>query len=550
VDLRKGDQFKDSEGDNWTIKNAYTREIEAATDHKYYQNALANTIDNIMHLRAASRAIHAIEQLRATPEWSAYTEHTGHGPGAGIGDNGGPPMIEEPVDKSNWKYPQMPLFRNDLMDPKLANLLDDFWGNREADGVANTLMKINDAAIGSMFLTPFPHTHNAAVHFWLQRSWDNFTPSGLKSLAVNGGRAMAEVWNQGPIYQELQRRGSGLLYGKIANRDFYADMLERTGTTLAPEETSAIEKIMGWGPGGLVQSLAYASAKGLWLSSDIMMVTRVMEEMNTHGLTMDAAIAKTERFMPNYRIPSEMLGSRAVQQTVMSRLTFMFQRYHYGMLKGIANMVNDTFRGTAEQKMHVAGSMLSAGILMMVMYPAVNDLLKKLTGTDLHIGPAGPLRLAEPLVSAGVKATSSLWSKETKDYYKDSPGFLGALSNTLSAAPVSKTLIETGLNRYNFSGRNVVEPADLAHGRTRRIIGQTAEHLAQNAVAPYSILRNITKNGESAASALTKFTFGLSEHTNDAEMRKQKALNWQERSANRRATKGGLGPIEKFFGDK
>jgi hypothetical protein len=69
-------------------------------------------------------------------------------------------------------------------------------------------------------------------------------------------------------------------------------------------------------------------------------------------------------------------------------------------------------------------------------------------------------------------------------------------------------------------------------------------------VSPYDALNEAVRKGESPAEAITKFTFGLSEHTNDAEMRKQKAMNWNAHSANRRAAKGGLGMIEKFFGDK
>jgi hypothetical protein len=287
------------------------------------------------------------------------------------------------------------------------------------------------------------------------------------------------------------------------------------------------------------------------MTSDMFMVQRVLELKNLHGMDTRAAIAEAERFMPNYRVPSEMFGSRSVQQVYTNPMAFEFSRYHWGVLKGLGNLAKDMAVGTMDQRSHAIGSAMAAGVLMLAVYPAMNELLQKVTGMkDLHLGPGGPLRLAEPLVAGAIKATSNLWSKETKDYYKNSPGMLDRMTSLLSIAPVAKGLAEIYPNKYSFSGRNIAEPGDVAKGRWGRVAGQEAEHAAQTMVAPYDALNAAVRNGESPAEAITKFTFGLSEHTNDQEMRKQKALHWNEHSANKRANKGGLGMIEKMMGGK
>ena len=534
--LKVGDQFA-ANGEPWFLKNAYTREVEAATGTKYYQNAMATTVDNIMHLRAAARAAYTVQMLRSSPEWTAYTM-----PGRSA--------LGQPIPEG-WRSPQMPMFRNDIMDPKMANIIDDFWGDRNASGLQTALEKINNFAVSSMFLTPVPHVHNVAVHAVIARSWDNFTPGGFKSLIMNGAEAMHEVWTQGKGYQDLMREGNGLLYGKVANQDFTSQMFKMTGMELSKdtESMSRFDKILSLPLGGFIKSIYSASARGLWMASDMFMMQRVLELKSLHGMDTRAAIAEAERLIPNYRAHPELVGDRGLAKAFYNPLLFKFTRYHVGVIEGMVNLAKDLAVGSAQQKWNATGSMVAAGVLMMQVYPAVNNMIQRVTGNkDIRLGPAGPLRLIDPLMQKMVAATKGQWSKETLDYYKENKGFLASLENMVSLAPVAQDGLETGLNRYNFTGRNVVEPTDYDNGNYRRVAGQTAEHQAQTMVAPYSILNNVLHKGESPQDAISKFAFGLSEHTNDQETAKLKALRWQNRGANKRANKGGLGAVEKFMG--
>ena len=67
-----GDKFK-LNGEEWTIRQAKTSEIEAGTDTRYYKNAMASTVKNIANLRSVARALNEIDRLKSTPEWAAYT---------------------------------------------------------------------------------------------------------------------------------------------------------------------------------------------------------------------------------------------------------------------------------------------------------------------------------------------------------------------------------------------------------------------------------------------------------------------------------------------
>ena len=117
----------------WTFEQARTHEIEAVTDLRYYKSAGANTIDNIVRLRQVVRAIHEVERLKSSPEWTAYARK--------IGERGIP---------HDWREPKMPLFRGWRVHPRLADVIDDFYGH-EPGSLNGKLAKNSRLSVVKMF---------------------------------------------------------------------------------------------------------------------------------------------------------------------------------------------------------------------------------------------------------------------------------------------------------------------------------------------------------------------------------------------------------------
>jgi len=451
---KPGDKFT-VDGEKWTVKQANTSEIEHATQGKvqYYKNAAASTAKNVMQLRAVVRAIHEVERLKQTPEWDAYTIKDR--PGANIPEG--------------WRRSEFPPYRGYYFEPKFANVIDDFWSHRKA-ALGEALAAINRFTVTSMFYSPVPHALNAGAHWVTARGWDWVTPKGMKSLAIDTARAVREVVTQGPEYQRMLREGSGLVYGSVANQEFYRMLLQTLGEDVKrqPAKWDPIARAMGVGPSDLVRMLYNVSSRALWATSDAFMLQRVFE-LQRKGMSTRAAIADAEKHIPNYRIPPEVLGSRTFALALKDPSLTAFSRYHYGQWKSYAHMAKDLAVGTPKQKFEAMGNILATAILGALVWPMINRGIQKLTGNqDLEIGPKGSLTIPTNIWDA--------WRGKPLDQ---------VVQGSITLSPVIKFGIEEFFNTDLFTKRNIREPGDWEAHRYGRTAAQTGEHAAQSLVSPY-----------------------------------------------------------------
>lgn len=536
----------------WTLEQARTHEIEANTDLKYYKNAAANTIDNIVRLRQVVRAIHEVERLKASPEWQAYARRMG-----------------EPGIPDNWREPRMPLFRGWRLEPRLADVIDDFYGH-ERGSLTEKLAKISRWSVGTMFWSPATHWANVGAHWFTARGWDHVTPQGMVSLAADGARAVREVIGRGPKYQQLLREGNGLLYASTSLHRFNEIMLKRLGEDVVrnPAKWDPIARVLGVGPSDLVKMIYEGSSRALWAGSDIMMMQRVLE-LERKGMSTREAITETERDIPPYRAHSEILGSRTAAQIYFNPVIAAFSRYHYGQMNSWANIAKDLTVGGKDplggsRRFQAVGKIMAVGFLMTVVVPIVNEQLKKAFGSKAHLPPRGSLTLPQPFVDA---AAQTKWAKEhfskaMLDYYNDDSDLLMTAENLLSLGPMFRGFVEAfPANRDLFTGRQVAETAEAsdalhdamkgkfkqAGGEAGRFVLQEAEHAGERLVSPFYSMSRILQGDKGLVKGMIEQALGVTEPNTGgiAKVRKREESEARYRRRHPRGPLEGLG--ERFL---
>jgi len=509
-----------SGGKRYEVGQANTREIEANTATRYYKNAAAATVKNTLQLRAVVRAQYELERLKSTPEFAKYARPVG---------------AERP---EGWRSPNMPMFSRYWMEPKLADVIDDFWGRRGQDGVLGALAKINRFAVNSLFYSPIPHAMNAAAHWVTARGWSNVTPTGYLSLALDGAKAIREVVTQGKEYQRMLREGSGLVYGSVANEEFYRSMLKSLGESVQrePFKWDPIAKALGVGPSDVVRMLYGASSRALWAASDMMMLQHVFE-LERRGLSAREAIRQAEKHIPNYRISPQVLGSRAIAQVLKDPNLTEFSRYHYGQIASIGHMAKDLAVGTPQEKFEAMGSILATGALMLWVWPLINEQIQRLSGDDkLELGPKG----------------STTIPSAVRDWWQGKKELSQVIQGSITLSPVIRMGIEEFFNRDMFTGKNIREPYDEQQHRLGRTAAQSAEHIAGNVVSPYGTAERgmIGRRPEGAAKELMKQGLGLRKTPQVYKGKSYQGTPAQQAAFRRAHPRGSIEEFEKWLENK
>jgi len=260
-----------------------------------------------------------------------------------------------------------------------------------------------------------------------------------------------------------------------------------------------------------------------------MMMQRVLE-LERKGLGARAAIREAEKHIPNYRIPTEVMGSREFSQILQEPAVTVFSRYHYGMFRSYANMLNDLFRGSPQEKFEAVGNMLALGLLTWVVYPQLDRAVKAATGEEsaekLRRGPAAIPNLVQHIYEGDESLTRLIGD------------------SLMLSMPIHVGATVTGGGRDPFTGQPMMLPGSTGPEQA----AQAADYLAGQIVQPYQLLGRRTEDegGRSPQRAMVDQMLGL-KNVSPATLRgKQKAEKFQRRAAQKRRVHPG-GPMERLL---
>jgi hypothetical protein len=460
----------------WTVKTARTSELEKETTIRYQQSAAVNLADTLVKMRATERNIQYLDNITKTPDWLNWATLTKEAGG----------NVSAPA---GWRRPLLPQLDKWKVHPKLADAFDDFYTGGhfgEPGAFLDTIRKVNRFAVGSLFWQPITHIENVAGHWYVARGFDWIRPTGVYSLFADGARAIKEVITMGKDYQSMLKHGSALISGGVENADFYMAMAKKFGLEVERDPRWAqIANKVGLGVPGLVRWWYKNMNKVLWQANDIFMLQRVYE-LERKGMSRVQAIREAEKHIPNYRIPTEVMGSRAFAKLMSDPLTSAFGRYHYGVFNSYANMVRDLVgkNATMEQRVEAVGNLFALGSLVFVIYPMVSYAIRQLTGDDkvkkLTRGPAA----VPSAILQSLPRSEKPW-QATDLYHRLTPGenkqWYDFLGSTITIAPALKEGVEQLANRDFFTGQHIEQPGEKSI--VRRGV-QRIEHAAGGAISP------------------------------------------------------------------
>lgn len=383
---------KNAPGGIRVLRPATVEEIEKNTNLRYYKNALINTMDNMLKLRRVSRNLDYLNVLAADP---VFAEHSmlkteGHRP-------------------DGWVSPNIPQLEKYWMNPRMANMFNDYYNvGADKGDLATMFANLNSAMVRMIFANPVTafmgHGANVAVHTVMQRGWMNFDPRSWPRSIVNFGKAANEVIGMGPIYKELMRQGMAGQFAAQYARDFHPTAMKIMQGEIEkdPKTWGDIARIAGTTPKHIYDWLSDTSSKALWSGSDILLMSHVLDQMTQRNLPVLAAIREAEKGIPNYRIPTEAWegkGGRAFSEFMGNPQLTIFGRYRYGMLKAYAHTLKNTFAQESQ-------NLLPPPPLRVEHQPPINVPMSE----NEIPSPPPPL----PEGAGPVKTTESLWERRAQ----------------------------------------------------------------------------------------------------------------------------------------
>jgi hypothetical protein len=433
--INYGDKVSDPLG-NYTVKPATMKEIETHTAGtaqplEFSKHWLANMAEDVARMGRISRNLEVMKGLR-----DQLTEQGLFRPGNARGSSEGMSRVEAP---------QM----HGYAAPRIAEAVNSFFQDPRVstgtwDKLERTIGGFNRTIMAALFVSPVVHIGNVGAHYWTGRGWESLTPTGFGRQFKYMGRALKEVLAMGPRYQDFLRNGSGLLYSDTKIQNFHEMLLTKLMHEQMADQGgvwSQLSKSLGFtGAVHLVQWELQASRKILWAGGDMFSLARQME-LEDRGLTKDEAVRKVEKDIPNYWVPSSVMGTVLASKVMKSSMVMNFGRYKYGQVASLYNMARDVIgvTRTPEERFASMGKVIALGALALGVYPLINYGLQQVFGPGSEMKAFGPLSI--------VKGAYGLTQGQ-----KEWPAAVGTL---LSKSPIWQ-IADQVTDNQNFWGKPIV----------------------------------------------------------------------------------------------
>ena len=471
--------WKDKTGKEWKITQATTKEIEDQTDLEYYHNALGSAIINWLAVEKQARAVRFLDALKASPDFPTVAVPI-------AGTTGAP---------EGWKTTQLAQLRSYYFEPHTAEVLD-WYNDRLKAGDPGMFSHINDFLVSSIFFNPLLHVPNIANHWFVEKGLSGWLdPRNKVSQFKAGLKAIDAVMHQNDDFLKALDAGGALKSQQFETRKFTETFLEKMQKELEgnPTGLQKIANALGYAnPLKWLEAIKGVSSRVTWYSNDIAFLQSAYEK-TAHGMDLATALQETAKHIPDYRMPTRIFDSKGLEQFLGNKNLVMFMNYHYGAVKsygetiksllgidtlgkGMGNAepsgtdysyenakgepVNAAGRTRDQERMHGLDILAALGLVTFVLYPLMDQFLKKVTGNkDAQARRAGASTVPYNLIQVA-QGEKSPWD---------------AIQSTVTPGVTAKLALEAAMNRDLRTGKQIYSwpPVD-----TKTFATQTGEKLA------------------------------------------------------------------------
>lgn len=365
------DQVVTKNGGKWDMTRGTTLEVEQHTPVRYQKSALASMQETSRQLQDAIANAKVMRGMKTSPDFLQLARP----PGA--------PSMQ------GWKSISIPGYHgldDWKMDPHLAEVLQDYTNVKQDPNMM--LQGINRLIQGSIFINPMGHILNvewhAAVEAGLfggaaravQGAVKLITP-GEKTLTR---RAIESVINKDADYLRYVRESPGMKGANNYIRNFSDETLKLMGKN--PNALNGAARIWGLRSGADLLRVVYgASNKTLWGVGDMILMKSFLAKEAETGKGAAEVAGAVHQHIPDYVVPSRVLGIRGISQLLQSPIVLGFSRYEYNRLESYANLMKGLVKpGPGGTRAEAMDQIMALGFHAAVTYPMLDYAVQKATG--------------------------------------------------------------------------------------------------------------------------------------------------------------------------
>jgi len=380
-----GKSFVAKDGQKYTIGEAMQSEVTKHAGQKYYVDPKLAAVKNYADSRTALENTRFIEGTKSTLE------------------NKNLAVKEGETAPKGFKPSSNPYFRGYSFAPKVREVLDDagYKSKDDLDLLNNTGRVLRQTIV----YVPIKHDLNEGAFYAIDRGLSSLVnPAAYARMGISLGQAARDVIKQEGVYKQMLRSGSHMMtaddkqLGKIISKQLKA-------TTSNPDKVARFAKAMGTSPAKMYKALQKVT---VWDVQDILNVARVRERMlptlvNHKGMSFEKALAKTERYNLQYKVPSRAMlpgkVGRSVSNTLRSPRVF-FGSYTYDKYRVTKNIVKDTANLRHPVQAVQAADKLAAMVVgAAIAWPLVEKGVQNITGDKAaHVTAPGPLAIPQTVI--------------------------------------------------------------------------------------------------------------------------------------------------------
>lgn len=371
-----GQEITDPTGQKWRIQEATTDEIQGNSRVVYNRDLGVSVAEAWRQhkLRVATESL--LDDLKNSPDYYGLIRKT-------TGE-----------DLPGWEKFDNPWLQGYRAPARLRRTIDTLLGTRNL-GFENVGGFINTAMLRANFIVNVWHMENMASFGLTEAAPRALTPGKMLDVHEDWGRAMDQVVTGGDDYLKLLRDGFPFMSRRTMGKEMYQHVINSLVKEVdGPYMRQLVAdgrldpttlKYLGDGLKGMFQQGMGQAKYGfdmyeswpVWTMDDMLKMRAVYARMRRSGEDILTAGKKVAGDFPQYRLRYSTPGIGPLLDGLQRSGIVWFLPYHVDRLAVLGRRIGKA----ATLDPQAAGQLLASAALLTVVYPALDDAVRRATDT-------------------------------------------------------------------------------------------------------------------------------------------------------------------------